>query len=83
VLAFSTVLEEGNGAAVVFSIGSQKRIDQWYQHLREVEPGVRQFGGAGVMVERPGLRLRITPNPSFQAVGQLGERRHRRAIPLL
>jgi len=37
-------------------------------------PGVRQFGGAGVMVERPGLRLRITPNHSFQAVGPLGER---------
>ena len=37
-------------------------------------PGVRQFGGAGVMVERPGLRLRITPNNSFQVIGPLRER---------
>jgi hypothetical protein len=43
-LGFTTVLKEGNGAAVVFSIGSQKRIDQWYQHLKEGEPGVRVFG---------------------------------------
>lgn len=43
-LAFAAVLEEGNGAAAVFSIGSQQRMDQWYQHLREVEPGVREFG---------------------------------------
>jgi hypothetical protein len=44
VLAFATVLEDGNDAAAVFSIGSQKRTDEWYQHLREVEPGVREFG---------------------------------------
>lgn len=37
-------------------------------------PGVRQFGGAGVMIERPGLRLKITPNNSFQVVGPLRER---------
>ena len=43
-LAFTTVLKEGNGAAAVFSIGSQKRIDQWYQHLEDGEPGVRVFG---------------------------------------
>jgi hypothetical protein len=43
-LAFTTVLDEGNGAAVVFSIGSQERMNQWYQHLREEEPGVRIFG---------------------------------------
>lgn len=43
-LGFTTVLNEGNGAAAVFSIGSQKRIDQWYQHLEEGEPGVRVFG---------------------------------------
>lgn len=43
-LGFTTVLKEGNGAAVVFSIGSQERIDQWYQHLKEAEPGVRVFG---------------------------------------
>ena len=45
-LGFTTVLDEGNGAAAVFSIGSQKRIDEWYQHLKEVEPGVRAFGVA-------------------------------------
>jgi hypothetical protein len=43
-LGFTTVLEEGNGAAVVFSIGSQERINQWYEHLKEAEPGVRVFG---------------------------------------
>ena len=44
VLAFTTVLDEGNGAAVVFSIGSQERMNRWYQGLREGEPGVRVFG---------------------------------------
>ncbi len=43
-LGFTTVLKDGNGAAVVFSIGSQERINQWYQHLKEGEPGVRVFG---------------------------------------
>jgi len=43
-LAFTTVLDKGNGAAAVFSIGSQKRIDQWYQHLKEGDSGVRVFG---------------------------------------
>jgi hypothetical protein len=45
-LAFTTVLKEGNGTAVVFSIGSQERINQWYERLEEVEPGVRKFGVA-------------------------------------
>jgi hypothetical protein len=44
VLAFTTVLDEGNGSAVVFSFGSQERINQWYEHLKEGEAGVRVFG---------------------------------------
>lgn len=32
-LGFSTSLPKGNGVAVVFSIGSQKLIDQWHQRL--------------------------------------------------
>lgn len=43
-LGFTTTLPEGNAIGVVFSIGSQKQIDQWYGHLDEVEPGVRKFG---------------------------------------
>ena len=43
-LAFSTRLAEGNDAAVVFSIGSQERINAWYTRLKEGEPGVRVFG---------------------------------------
>jgi len=43
-LGFTTVLEEGNGIGVMFSIGSQKVIDRWYEFLPEVEPGVRTFG---------------------------------------
>ena len=43
-LAFTTVLREGNGAAAAFSIGSQKRLNEWYEQLREEEPGVRVFG---------------------------------------
>jgi hypothetical protein len=43
-LAFTTVLDKGNGVAVVFSIGSQEEMNRWYQHLREEEPGVRVFG---------------------------------------
>jgi hypothetical protein len=45
-LAFTTVLPEENGTAVVFSIGSQQRINEWYERLQEVEPGIRAFGVA-------------------------------------
>jgi beta-RFAP synthase len=34
----------------------------------------RQFGGAGLMIERPGLKLRISPAVRFSADGPLGER---------
>jgi len=34
----------------------------------------RQFGGAGVMIERPGLTLRIVPADRFEARGPLAER---------
>jgi hypothetical protein len=44
VLALTTVLGEDNGAAVVFSIGGQQRMNEWYQHLHEEKPGVRVFG---------------------------------------
>jgi hypothetical protein len=43
-LGFSTVLKEGNTNAALFSIGSQARINEWYQHLAESKPGVRKFG---------------------------------------
>lgn len=43
-LAFTTVLDKGNEAAIVFSIGSQELMNEWYQHLQEAEPGVRVFG---------------------------------------
>ncbi len=36
--------------------------------------GHRQFGGAGVMVQQPGLRLRIAPAEQFATVGPLGPR---------
>jgi beta-ribofuranosylaminobenzene 5'-phosphate synthase len=38
------------------------------------QPGTRQFGGAGVMVGEPGLRLRIASADRFEAVGPLAER---------
>jgi hypothetical protein len=43
-LGFTTSLPEGNGIGATFSVGSQKRIDQWYEHLDKVKPGVRKFG---------------------------------------
>ncbi len=36
--------------------------------------GTRQFGGAGVMVNQPGLRLRISAAERFEAVGSHAER---------
>jgi beta-RFAP synthase len=38
------------------------------------QPGVRPFGGAGVMIERPGVRLRISPAERFEAAGPLAAR---------
>lgn len=35
---------QSNRVAVVFSVGNQKRLTEWYQQLKEVEPGVRGFG---------------------------------------
>lgn len=43
-LAFTKRLKEGNGIGAVFQVGSQPRIDQWYEHLTEIRPGVRIFG---------------------------------------
>jgi len=34
----------GGKTAVVFSIGSQQQLNDWYQRLPETEPGVRKFG---------------------------------------
>jgi beta-ribofuranosylaminobenzene 5'-phosphate synthase len=36
--------------------------------------GVRQFGGVGLMVDDPGIRLRITPSDRLECQGPLAER---------
>jgi beta-RFAP synthase len=36
--------------------------------------GVRQFGGVGLMLEHPGIHLRISPAERFEATGSLHER---------
>jgi beta-RFAP synthase len=38
------------------------------------DPKARQYGGAGVMIERPGLVLRISPDERFSVDGPLGQR---------
>jgi beta-RFAP synthase len=38
------------------------------------DPSVRRFGGAGAMIDRPGLQLRISPADRFEVVGPLAER---------
>ena len=43
-LGFSTVLKDGNEVCVVFCLGSQTQINEWFQRLPEEEPGVRKFG---------------------------------------
>lgn len=43
-LGLSTVLPKGNNTGALFSIGSQKVIDQWFLRLPKTEPGVREFG---------------------------------------
>jgi hypothetical protein len=43
-LGFTTVLGRSNGVAAVFALGSQRRIDEWYQRLAESVTGERQFG---------------------------------------
>ena len=35
------------------------------------QPSARQFGGAGVMIDRPGLKLRVVPADCFSAAGPL------------
>jgi beta-RFAP synthase len=40
----------------------------------------RQFGGAGAMIDSPGLRLRVAPAERFHADGPLAERVFRTAI---
>lgn len=37
-------------------------------------PGVRQFGGVGIMIQTPGLRVRISRAETFQARGRLAHR---------
>lgn len=43
-LAFASRLKEGSGIGAVFQVGSQSRLDQWYEHLTEIRPGVKVFG---------------------------------------
>lgn len=38
------------------------------------QPHVRQFGGAGAMIDAPGLELTIAPAASLEAIGPLAER---------
>ncbi len=38
------------------------------------QPGARQFGGVGVMVNQPGLRLRLTAAERFEACGPASDR---------
>jgi beta-ribofuranosylaminobenzene 5'-phosphate synthase len=38
------------------------------------QSGTRQFGGAGLMVDQPGLRLRVSAASEFVAVGELSAR---------
>ena len=42
--------------------------------LSFAQPGTRQYGGAGVMVNQPGLRLRVSPAERFECAGPLAER---------
>jgi beta-RFAP synthase len=38
------------------------------------QPDVRQFGGVGCMIDRPGIKLVISPAREFTAIGPLAER---------
>ena len=48
-LGWVTRVPEGNGIAVIFSIGDQARIDEWYKHVRKPF-GVMEFTAAPVAV---------------------------------
>lgn len=48
-LGWVTRLPEGNGIPVIFSIGDQARIDEWYKHVRKPF-GVMEFTAAPVAV---------------------------------
>src|SRR5262245_30218784 len=46
-------------------------------HFGLINPGAvspRRFGGAGMMIERPGLHLRATPAAEWSASGPLASR---------
>ena len=49
-LGWVTQLPKGNGVAVIFSIGDQSRIDQWYKTVRKPF-GVMEFTAAPVAVQ--------------------------------
>jgi len=48
-LGWVTRVPEGNGIPVIFSIGNQSRIDEWYEQLRQPF-GVMEFTAAPVAV---------------------------------
>lgn len=48
-MGWVTRLPEGNGTPVIFSIGNQARIDQWYSHVRKPF-GVMEFTAAPIAV---------------------------------
>jgi hypothetical protein len=43
-LGFMSALKAMNGHAALFSLGNQKRIDEWFARLPQDEHGVRTFG---------------------------------------
>lgn len=58
----STTVEVATPSRLHFGMFSFGRADE------------RQFGGAGVMIDRPGLQLRITEADRFEALGPLAHR---------
>lgn len=44
IVSYTKFVKAGNEIGAVFQIGSQARLDQWYEHLAEVRPGVKVFG---------------------------------------
>ena len=61
-------------SASLVRITAPSRLHFGLWSLGGERPGVRQFGGVGAMIERPGLKLTIVPAAEFAAEGRLADR---------
>jgi beta-ribofuranosylaminobenzene 5'-phosphate synthase len=68
------MIQVQTGSRLHFGLLSLPAEKYWPNHHGEEVVPSQRFGGVGLMVDRPGLRLSVSPAQSWSAAGPLAER---------